>query len=104
MLKKNVKIIGLLACLLANVAWAGNASFCLTRDGNYLKNICPYDVEAVWCFGMTCGFDHGSSTWTIRGSSAMPIDASKHNEYLKYDACQGANSIKKFNSYGVDCR
>lgn len=104
MLKKNVKMIGLLACLLANVAWAGNASFCLTRDGNYLKNNCAYDVEAVWCFGSTCGFDQSSSTWTIRANSSFPIDASKEYMPIRYDACKEANSIKKYNKWTVDCR
>jgi hypothetical protein len=106
MLKKTVMTLVVLSGLAASSAWAGNASQCLmithpnNISGNALKNMCNDDIEAAW----TKGNGKFDSTWTIHPGVEHPIDA-KAGDYIRYDGCRGANSIKGYNSYGtLDCK
>ncbi|MBI5918247.1 MAG: hypothetical protein HY849_02575 [Nitrosomonadales bacterium] len=100
------KLMILLALgLMAQGAWAGNASYCvqLTHpnniSGNALKNICNEDIEVSW----GKGGGKLDSTWTIHPGVEHPIDA-RPGEYIRWDACRGANSIKGWTNYGtVEC-
>lgn len=100
MLKKIVMTAGLIAGLVANSAWAGNATQCVRLDGQVLVNTCNETIEAAWCVGNGCQFNHGSS-WTIQPGQRMPHSGG--NNYIRWDACRGANSIKDFHSNGVSC-
>ena len=97
----------LVTCLLAQSVWAGNASYCVmvshpnNISGNALRNNCSNPVEATWCFGTNCKFN---SSATIHPGQEFPLSGSS-GQYIRYDACNGANSIKDWTDYGtVDCR
>ncbi|MDD2777100.1 MAG: hypothetical protein PHU06_14200 [Gallionella sp.] len=109
MLKKNVRIIGLLACLLANVAWAGNAGYCLryetdSNGSRWLSNSCAHPVEAAWCFGVSCSLQTDGNSWTIQANSRFPITGGSPSDFVKHDACRGANSIKGRSQWTLDCK
>lgn len=109
MLKKSVAMAGLVLSLMANAAWAGDANGCLYYESEnngtrWLTNNCAKPVEAIWCFGTYCSFQTDGNSWTIQPNSRFPITGGNSSDFLRHDACFGANSIKERSRTTVSCK
>ena len=80
-----------------------NATHCVSVkagvEGVILVNSCPYVVEAIWCTeGWDCQKGRYSNMATIQANNSWPSHNSKPNNYTRFAACKGRNSIT---SYGA---
>lgn len=98
----------LMATLLVSVPGspprAENAKSCIiVRDrnggGQELFNLCAEEVEVAWCVYGTRTCMKFTDRWTFGARDSHPIEAGP----VIYDACRGANSIKRNTGTSLEC-